>query len=226
MSRWKIVTSTLHVGHVAELTHWVNSLIFKFGLLTWLQMGVVDSYVLEITCLMLLNGLGLLKIVDNQIKLCFGCCPTEHCLGIIFRNCCLLRLVALNLFYTSSFYKLLDYLKLTINERIPWNYLEKNKLRLLRRIGYPSKYNQIHLFHFICHHSTLWKTWCSSRHNGSRQCTRGSYKKISTRLFQRKICFISFSLSSWFLLFLFLWKSYYHICYLDQFGVLLWLFNS
>ena len=135
---------------------------------------------------------------------------TEHCLGIIFRNCCLfrscylLRLVALNLFYISSFCKLLGYLKPTINERMLWNYLEKTKLCLLRRIGYPSKYNQIHLFHFICHHSTPWKTWCSSRHNGSRQCARGSYKKISTRLFQRKICFISFSLSSWFFIFIFM----------------------
>ena len=31
---------------------------------------------------MLLNGLGLLRIVGNQIKLCFGCCPTEQLLAI------------------------------------------------------------------------------------------------------------------------------------------------
>ena len=41
-------------------------------------MGVVDSYVLEVTYLMLLNGLGLLKIVGNQIKLCFGLYPIEQ----------------------------------------------------------------------------------------------------------------------------------------------------
>ena len=81
-------------------------------------------HVLEVTCLMLLNGLGLLRIVGN-------------------------RLLAI--------------------------YLEKTKLSLLRRTGYPLKYNQIHLFHFICHHSTSCKMWCSLRHNGSRKCARGSY---------------------------------------------------
>ena len=118
-----------------------------------------------------------------------GAVQQSKCLGMIFRNCCLfrscylLRLVALNLFWMKLSYfillsvKLLGYLKPTINERMLSIYLEKNQACLLRRTGYPypSKYNQIHLFHFICHHSTSCKMWCSLRHNGSRQCARGSY---------------------------------------------------
>ena len=46
---------------------------------------------------------------------------------------------------------------------------------MLRRTGYPSKYNQIYLFRSICHHSNPGKTWCSSSHHDSRRCARGSY---------------------------------------------------
>ena len=48
--------------------------------------------VLEVTYLMLLNGLGLLRIVGNQINSVLDSVQQSNCLGIIFRNCCLFRI--------------------------------------------------------------------------------------------------------------------------------------